>query len=98
METDADQSFQRTLMAIARRAPWIVACVIVAAVAAYGLSKLQTKTYTASAAVLFNPNQPAAELAGLPVTFQSGSQSSIQDTNVLLLRLGDTASKTAAAI
>jgi succinoglycan biosynthesis transport protein ExoP len=95
---ESDQSFQRTLAILRRRWYWIVLCFIVATGAAYALTKIQQKKYTAHSSVNFGGAQLAATLAGVPVLGQGGS-SSVQDTNVLLLQLGgQTARKTAQII
>ena len=62
---DADLSLQRTLLVLRRRGHWIVLCFVLATAIAFGISKIQTKKYTATAALLFNQISPAAELAGL---------------------------------
>src|ERR1035437_10388468 len=93
--SESDQSFQRALVVLRRRAPWLLLCFIVATGAAFGLSKLQTKKYTATAQLLFSNNQLATEVAGLPAIYSSGSNSqSVQDTNVALVQIGDMAAKT----
>jgi capsular exopolysaccharide synthesis family protein len=94
---DADLTLQRTLLVLRRRAHWIVLCFVLATAIAFGLSKLQTKKYTATASLNFNETSQAAELLGL-ANQSSASQQSIQDTNVLLLEVGDVAAKTARQI
>src|SRR3954466_13104222 len=53
-KTDPGSSFHGLLMALRRRMWIIVVCMIVAPAAAYGISKAQTKEYTASAQLLFH--------------------------------------------
>ena len=94
---DADLSLQRTLLLLRRRVHWIVLCFVLATGVAFGISKLQTKKYTATASLNFSQTSQAAELAGLG-SQSSASQQSIQDTNVLLLEIGDVAPKSARQI
>jgi len=77
--------------------PWIVLCFVLAAATAYGVSKHQTKQYTATASLVFNNNQLGQEVAGLPVT-NSNNQVAQQNTNLKLLQLGDMAAKTASRL
>ena len=56
----------------------------------YGFSKHQTKKYTATASLVFNNNQQAQQLAGLPAA-SSSSQQAQQTTNLKLVQLGDMA-------
>jgi capsular exopolysaccharide synthesis family protein len=77
-----------------RRAAWIVFCVVLVAAAAYGFSKHETKQYTATASLVFNNNQEAQQVAGLPVQ-AIGNQQPQQETNIKLVELGDLAEKTA---
>jgi capsular exopolysaccharide synthesis family protein len=72
----------------------IVLCCVVVAGAAFGVSKYQTKKYTATASLVFNNNQLSQQVAGLQAV-SSGSQLPQQQTNVKLVQLGDMAEKTA---
>jgi tyrosine-protein kinase len=94
---DADLSLQRTLLVLRRRWHWIVLCLVLATAIAFALSKAQTKKYTATASLLFNPTSQASELAGLGSPASEPTQSS-QDTNVLLLQLDGVAGLTARKI
>lgn len=90
-------NFQRGLDLIRRRAPWLILCVILATGAAFALSKLQTKQYTATASLVFSGSQLDQQIAGLqPVT--NGEPQVQQATNVQLVQLGDTSAKTAGLI
>jgi succinoglycan biosynthesis transport protein ExoP len=82
---------------VRRRSLWILLCLIVAAGVAYGYSKQQTKRYTATASLVFNNDQLAQQVAGLP-TVASGSQQAQQNTNLKLVQLGDMAERTASAL
>jgi capsular exopolysaccharide synthesis family protein len=70
---------------------------VLVAAAAYGLSKHQTKKYTATASLVFSNNQLAQQVAGLPVA-SSNSQLAQQNTNLKLVELGDMAEKTASLL
>jgi capsular exopolysaccharide synthesis family protein len=48
-----------------RGVPWILLCVALAAGGAYGISKNQTKGYTATASLVFENGQPGQPLAGV---------------------------------
>lgn len=87
-----NQSLEQILR---RRGPLILLCIIVVAGAAYGYSKQRTKKYTASASLSFNNNPLDQQIVGL-----SGGASAVeglaqQNHNRELVRLGDTAAKTA---
>jgi polysaccharide biosynthesis transport protein len=95
---DSDQSFQRTLAILRRRWHWIVLCFVIATGAAYGLTKIQPKKYTAHATVNFSGSQVASLLSGLPATGSGGAGSSAMDTNVLLLQIGGGAAQRTAQL
>jgi succinoglycan biosynthesis transport protein ExoP len=89
-------NFEQALRALRRRAPLILLCVVLAAGAAFGFSKRQTKQYTATASVDFSNNPVSQQIAGLS---DSGSGSLAQQaSNVELVKLGDTAAKTAILV
>jgi capsular exopolysaccharide synthesis family protein len=90
-------SLEQVLGILRRRVPWILLCVVLVAGAAYGVSKHQTKKYTATAALVFNNNQPGQQIAGLPAV-SSASPQAQQSTNVKLVQLGDMAEKTAGLL
>ena len=91
-------SIERFLGILRRRAPWIVLCFVLAAAAAYGYSKHQTKKYTATASLVFNSNQLSQQVAGLQALSNGGSQLPQQQTNLKLVQLGDMATKTAIVL
>ncbi len=93
----ANLSLEQALGVLRRRAPWILLCFVLAAAAAYGTSKHQTKQYTATSSLVFNNNQQGQQLAGLPVT-SSNNQLAQQNTNRKLVEIGDMAEKTANRI
>lgn len=82
---------------VGRALLWVVVCCVVAAGAAYVVSKRQPEQYTATAALVFNENQQAQQVAGLPIT-SNGDQAAQQNTNVSLVELGDMAARTAAQL
>jgi Mrp family chromosome partitioning ATPase/capsular polysaccharide biosynthesis protein len=86
----------RALSFLRRRGIWIVICMAMAGLAAYGISKSQEKKYTASAAVIFNEDQLTREIAGLPTTATNVLLQ--QASNLELLDLGNLATKTAAKV
>ena len=66
MQQDSEGlNFEQALSALRRRAPLILLCVVLAAGAAFGLSKRQTKQYTATASVDFSNNPVSQQIAGL---------------------------------
>jgi capsular exopolysaccharide synthesis family protein len=98
MDTEPTKlGFEQVLGILRRRAAWIVLCLVLVAVAAYGFSRHQTKKYTATASLVFNNNQQAQQVAGLPVA-GSSSQQAQQNTNLKLVQLGDMAAKTASLL
>jgi capsular exopolysaccharide synthesis family protein len=75
----------------------ILLCFVLAAGAAYGISKHQTTQYTATASLVFNNNQTNQQAAGLQAVSVNNQQAQ-QNTNVRLVQLGDMAAKTAAQV
>jgi polysaccharide biosynthesis transport protein len=96
-QEQANLSLEQVLGILRRRVPWILLCVLLVAGAAYGVSKHQTKKYTATTALVFNNNQPGQQIAGLPAV-SSVSPQAQQSTNVKLVLLGDMAEKTAGLL
>lgn len=87
--------FGQALRVLRRRLPLILLCVAVVAGAAFAFSKQQTKEYTATASLDFGgTNAFAQRILGLT---PSGSSSQVveQASNVELVSLGDTATRTA---
>lgn len=96
MEDSQQFKLDQALGFLRRRGVWIVACMILAGVAAFAISKAQEKKYTASAAVIFNEDQLTQEIAGLPAT---ATNALLQHaSNLELLDLGNMASRTAAKV
>lgn len=96
MEDQRPLNIDRALSFLRRRGIWIVICTILAGLAAFAISKLQEKQYTASAAVVFNEGQLTQEIAGLPGT---ATNALLQHaSNLELLNLGNVAAKTATQI
>ncbi len=81
-------NFEQVLGILRRRAPWIVLCFVLVGGAAYGLSKHQTKKYTATASLVFNNDQTNQQAAGLQAISNGGSQLPQQNTNLKLVQLG----------
>lgn len=95
----ADQGFREAVAVLRRHGHVVIACFIIVAGAAFGLSRLQTKEYTATAALLFSNSQLAQEVAGLAASSGSNAtQQSLQDTNVQLVEIGDMAAKAASRL
>ncbi|MGA8363651.1 MAG: Wzz/FepE/Etk N-terminal domain-containing protein, partial [Solirubrobacteraceae bacterium] len=90
-------SLEHVLGVLRRRVGWIVLCSVLAAGAAFGFSKHQTKKYTATASLVFNNNQLAQQVAGLAVA-SSNNQQALQNTNLKLVELGDMAARTAVLL
>lgn len=88
-------NLERALGVIRRRAPWIMLCCVVVAGTAFGLSKHQTKKYTATTSLVFNNNQLSQQVAGLQAINNSGDQQAQQNTNLKLVESGDIAERTA---
>jgi capsular exopolysaccharide synthesis family protein len=98
MDTEqTNLSIEQVLGILRRRAPWILLCVVLAAAAAYGFSKHQTKKYTATATLVFSNNQLSQQIAGLAPA-SATSQQATQNTNLKLVQLGDMAEKTAGLL
>ena len=98
MEQDSEGlNFEQALGALRRRAPLILLCFVLAAGAAYGFSKRETKKYTATASLTFSSNSLSQQIAGLS---PGGSNNSLaqQASNLELVRGGDAAAKTAGLL
>ena len=72
-------------------------CIVLAAGAAFAFSRYETKQYTATASLVFNEAQVSQQILGLQPTVSGDSQSQ-QATNVQLVQLGSTATKTASVL
>jgi capsular exopolysaccharide synthesis family protein len=91
-----EQNISRLLGLLRRQGLWIVLCIVLAAAAAFGYSKEQTKQYTATASLAFSSSQLSQEIAGISST--SPDLLEQQADNLELLRLGDMAAKTAEIV
>ncbi len=91
-------SSEQMLAILRRRAGWVLACFVLAAFGAYGLSKHQTKKYTSTASLVFNNQQLGQQVAGLQPVGSNLTQQAQQSTNVKLVELGDMAAKTASLL
>jgi succinoglycan biosynthesis transport protein ExoP len=87
-------SLEQILATLRRRAPWIALCFILVTGTAFSLSEVQSKRYTATAALVFNNNQLSQQAAGLQPVGVNNQQAQ-QNTNLKLVQLGDMAEKTA---
>jgi succinoglycan biosynthesis transport protein ExoP len=94
----ANLSIEQVLGVLRRRAPWVLFCVALVAGAVFGLSKHQTKKYTATASLVFNNNQLSQQVAGLQAVSSGNNQQALQNTNLKLVQLGDMAEKTAGRL
>jgi capsular exopolysaccharide synthesis family protein len=95
--SDSEQpNVDRILGLLRRRGLWIVLCMAVAVIAAYGYSKHQTKKYTATASLVFNSNETSQQIAGLSASATSLAVQ--QANNIELLHLGDMATRTATIV
>jgi capsular exopolysaccharide synthesis family protein len=80
-------SAERVFLVLRRRIGVILLCVLVAAGAAFGLSELQQKKYTASASLLFRNPGYAEDLFGTTVTTQPTDPTREAATNEKLVGL-----------
>jgi capsular exopolysaccharide synthesis family protein len=91
-----EPNIARAIGFLRRRGLWIIVCLVLAIAGAYGLSRHQTKKYTATASLVFSDNQLSQEIAGLPSTGESAALQ--QSSNLELLQVGDMAEETAAIL
>jgi capsular exopolysaccharide synthesis family protein len=91
----ANLSFEQILGIVRRRSPWILLCFVLGAGVAYGVSKHQTKKYTATASLSFNNNSLSQQIAGLSPNNAGNSLLAQQASDLELVRVGDMAAKTA---
>jgi succinoglycan biosynthesis transport protein ExoP len=87
-------NIERVLGVLRLRAPWIVLCCVLAGGVAFGVSKGQTKKYTATASLVFSNSQLSQQAAGLQA-ISSGDPQMQQATDVRLVELGSVASTAA---
>jgi succinoglycan biosynthesis transport protein ExoP len=88
------QGIEQILGVVRRRALVVVLCFVLAAGAAYGFAKHETKKYTATASLAFSYNSLSQQIAGLSAS-SAGSLLTQQASNLELVKLGDMAEKTA---
>ena len=88
-------NLERTLGIIRRRWFWMPLCLVLGAGAAFAISKHQTKTYTATALLLFRGNEFSQEIAGLSsnISPQAG-----QNNDLKLVASGNVVATTASAL
>jgi Mrp family chromosome partitioning ATPase len=93
METADSIGLQELLSALRRYAGLVVVCVLVVGGAAFAFARTRPKTYTATAAIVFENNPLSQQIVGLPA---SGGNLLVQQAgDVELVQLGDMAAKTA---
>jgi polysaccharide biosynthesis transport protein len=95
---DKAVSVAQALGILRRRALWILLCAVLAAAAAYGYSKQQTKQYTATGSLSFSSNPLSQQIAGLSSGGGNSNLVAQQASNVEHVKLGDMAAKTAATL
>ena len=95
-QASSEPNIGRALGLLRRRGLWIAVCFVLAGAAAFGVSKHQTKKYTATASLVFNNNELSQEIAGLSSV--STNLLIQQESNLELLHLGDMAAKTATIL
>jgi capsular exopolysaccharide synthesis family protein len=98
LEQTGNVNLEHVLAVLRRRALLVLLCAVALAGAAYGLSKQQTKRYTATASLVFDNSQQNLQAAGLQVVGSGGSQLPQEQTDLKLTQLGDMAAKTAARL
>lgn len=91
----AGQSFAKVVW---RRAPWILACLVLLAGVTYGYSKSRTKKYTATAALEFNNDPIDEQIAGLSAGGTTIDLLAQQNSNRELVKLSGVAGKTATLV
>ena len=94
----APSTVKQWLSALRHRAGLILACTIVAAITAGGVSSLQEKQYTASATLLFRDPALANDLFGGSAFSPSVDPNRQAATNILLVELGAVSDLTAKAL
>jgi succinoglycan biosynthesis transport protein ExoP len=80
---------------VRRRALLILLCVVIVAGATYAFSMHEAKKYVATASLVFNDNTLSQNLAGLQPVTSSQTQQAQENTEVKLIELGGTATRTA---
>jgi receptor protein-tyrosine kinase len=96
---EGNNPLDQALVVLKRRWPLIVACAIIAGLAAVGFSLLQRAEYTSSATLLFDDQQPDQQLFSTASTTSSPVDPTQQAaTDLSLVSLPIIASRTAAAL
>jgi len=95
-EEPDEANIDRALSFLKHRGLWIVLCVAIATAGAYGLSKRQTKQYTATTSIAFNNNPLSQAIAGLVTPTNSAILQ--QAGNLELLHLLNLSELTAARL
>jgi succinoglycan biosynthesis transport protein ExoP len=90
-------NLKQVLGAVRRRAPLILLCFVLAAGAAFAVSKHEAKKYTATALVGFGSNSLTQEVTGLPSSSTAGLAAQ-QASQVESAKVGDAAAKTATRL
>jgi succinoglycan biosynthesis transport protein ExoP len=90
-------NLERALGVARRRWFWMPLCLVLGAGAAFGISKSQTKKYTATASLIFKSNQFSQEIAGLGLQDVTSPQAE-QSNNLKLVEFGDMAERTASIL
>jgi len=90
---------KQALGVLRHRMPLIVLCVVVVAGAAYGFSRQQTKSYTASASLIFNENPLSEQIAGLPGSSANSTTLMAEEaSNIERVKGGSVAAQTASIL
>src|ERR1019366_10355209 len=79
---------QRLLTVLRRRVWVVILCMVLAAAAAFVLSKVQAKEYTATTSVVFNNQNAAQQAAGITST-ATNDPTGQRATNLLIVQLTD---------
>jgi capsular exopolysaccharide synthesis family protein len=95
-DTKSSAGLERTVKVLRRRGWVVVLCVVLTTVAAFGLSKLQTKEYTATASLVFNDQSVAQQASGIQGATQNDPQGQ-RATNLMLVQLANVVAQQAAA-
>ncbi|HSZ14196.1 MAG TPA: polysaccharide biosynthesis tyrosine autokinase [Solirubrobacteraceae bacterium] len=91
-------NLERALRVLLRRAPLILLCAVVAAGAAFGFSKHQTKKYTATAALAFDTNPLSEQITGIAPNTSATGLLTQQANDLESVKLGDMAAKAAGLL
>jgi succinoglycan biosynthesis transport protein ExoP len=92
-------NLEQVLDVLRRRAPIIGLCVLVIGAVAFGVTKRETKKYTATTSLAFESNSLGQQVAGLSSGANSTAGLVAQHANQLeLVRRGDMAQRTAQAL